>query len=176
MTIKLGIKKRFIILYNHFASKNALLVAVISEFCTSLLHTLNQAIVTADTVETNLAKIARAFVELIFCPDALALYRLVIAESRDFPELGQLVYDSSAQAVLRCLGDYLRQVKHSGHVELVEPEFAADAFFSLLKGDRHFQCLLGIKPPPTTEEKQALVEKTLRFYLRGIGYIPEFME
>jgi TetR/AcrR family transcriptional repressor of mexJK operon len=160
-------------LYNHFSSKDALLEAVIAQFCSSLLQTLNQAVATVDNLETNLYKIATAFVELIFCADALAMYRLVIAESRDFPQLGQLVYDSSAQAVLKCLGDYLRQLNSNGQFSKMEPEFTADAFFSLLKGDRHFQCLLGLKTPPTTVEKQVLVEKTVAFYLRGIGYVVE---
>ncbi len=157
-------------LYNHFASKDELLEAVITQFCSALLQTMNQVIIAEDNLENNLNKIANAFVDLIFCADALALYRLVIAESRDFPRLGQLVYDSGAQAVLKCLGDYLNT---SGQFCSIAPEFAADAFFSLLKGDRHFQCLLGLKPPPTTVEKQQLVEKTVAFYLRGIGYVLE---
>ncbi len=160
-------------LYNHFSSKDALLEAVIVQFCEQLLQTMNHAVSAEESLENNLHNIASAFVELIFCADALALYRLVIAESLDFPALGQLVYDSGARAVLKCLENYLNQLHHSGQFCLVETEFAADAFFSLLKGDRHFQCLLGLKPPPTAVEKQVLVTKTVAFYLRGICYAIE---
>jgi len=151
-------------LYNHFENKNALLAAVIAQFCESLLFTMNQAVTAADSVENNLYKIATAFVAFIFREDALALYRLVIAESHTFPELGQLVYDSSVQAVLKCLEAYLSQLPSC----TIEPAFAADAFFSLLKGDWHFQCLLGIKSLPNETEKQQLVEKAVAFYLQGL--------
>lgn len=155
-------------LYNHFENKNALLTAVIAQFCEGLLTTMNQAVTTIDSVENNLYKIATAFVAFIFREDALALYRLVIAESHAFPELGQRVYDSSAQAVLQCLEAYLKQLNQQSPFAAIEPAFAADAFFSLLKGDWHFQCLLGIKPLPTEVEKQQLVEKAVAFYLQGL--------
>jgi TetR/AcrR family transcriptional repressor of mexJK operon len=161
-------------LYNYFDSKDALLAEVITQLCAALLQTMNQVTVELNNVESNLHKIASSFVELIFSEEALAMYRLVIAESRDFPELGQLVYDSSAQPVLTRLEHYLGQINNNGRINIANPTAAADAFFSLLKGDRHFQCLLGIKPPPSAVEKQELVNHTISFYLRGVLYANNF--
>lgn len=155
-------------LYNYFDSKNALLAEVISQLCSSLLETMNQAILEVNDVESNLKKIAQSFVDLIFTADALGLYRLVIAESRDFPGLGQLVYERSVLHILPQLESYLQQLNDSGYFNVTDTAFAADTFFSILKGDRHFQCLLGIKPVPDAAEKQQLINQAISFYLRGV--------
>jgi len=153
-------------LYNHFTSKNELFAAVVGELCTSLLQTLTLS--EDDDVEHSLQKIAASFVELLYSADGLAMYRLVVAESHEFPELGQLIYDNGARLALIQLETYLQQLQNSGCFYIPDTRFAADAFFSLLKGDLHFRCLLGIQAAPTEAEKTALCESAITFYLRGI--------
>lgn len=155
-------------LYNHFDSKNALFAAVISERCASLLQTMSQVTVKSDSVESNLTKIASAAVELIFSEEALAIYRLVVAESPDFPELGQLFYQSGPQTVLTQLEDYFRQLNAEDSFNIADPVFAADAFFSMLKGDLHLRCLLTETLRPCADEKNHLVAQVIAFYMRGI--------
>ena len=71
---------------------------------------MTQATIESDDVENNLTQIATSAVDLIYAEDALAIYRLVVAESPDFPELGQLFYQSGPQAALTQLEDYFRQL------------------------------------------------------------------
>ncbi|MFI3155011.1 MAG: TetR/AcrR family transcriptional regulator [Methylococcaceae bacterium] len=155
-------------LYNHFDSKNALLAAVIAELCESLLQTMIQVTIEPDDVENNLTQIATSAVDLIFAEDALAIYRLVIAESPDFPELGQLFYQSGPQTVLTQLEDYFRQLNAEGSFNIADPVFAADAFFSMLKGDLHLRCLLSKTIRPSADEKKRLVSQVIAFYMRGM--------
>ena len=155
-------------LYHYFDGKNTLLAEVISQLCGSVQETLSQAEMEENHVELNLKNIAKSFVDLIFTEEALGLYRLMIAESRDFPGLGILVYQSSARKILPQLENYLQQLNATGCYHIENPVFAADAFLSLLKGDWHFQCLLGIKPRPSEAEKQTLINQAVDFYLRGI--------
>ncbi|MFI3186180.1 MAG: TetR/AcrR family transcriptional regulator [Methylococcaceae bacterium] len=155
-------------LYKHFDSKNDLLAAVISELCESLLQTLTQVTVESDDVESNLTKIAASAVELIYTEDALAIYRLVIAESPDFPELGQLFYQSGPQAVLTQLEDYFRRLNAGGQFNIADPVFAADTFFSMLKGDLHLRCLLTKTLRPSADEKIRLASQVVAFYLRSM--------
>ena len=160
-------------LYNHFDSKNDLLAAVISGLCRSLLQTMTQATIESDDVENALKKIATSVVDLIFAEDALAIYRLVVAESQDFPELSQLFYESGPQAALTQLEDYLRRLNASGRFNIADPAFAADAFFSMLKGDLHSRCLLTKTRRPSAEEKKRLVTQVISFYMRGILHADE---
>jgi TetR/AcrR family transcriptional regulator, mexJK operon transcriptional repressor len=158
-------------LYHYFSGKEALFAEVISRLCSSVLQTVNQVTVQLNNIENNLTQIAGAFVDLIFTEQALAMYRLVIAESHYFPELGRLVYKSSALPLLARLENYLQQLCANGLIEKVNFTQAADVFFSLLKGDLHFQCLLGTKPPPDSREKQQLVNHAVHFYLQGVIHV-----
>lgn len=155
-------------LYNHFDSKNALLAAVISELCESLLQTMTQATIESDDVENNLTQIATSAVDLIYAEDALAIYRLVVAESPEFPELGQLFYASGPQTALTQLEDYFRRLNASGSFNIADPVFAADAFFSMLRGDLHVRCLLTKTLRPSDDDKKRLVSRVIAFYLRGM--------
>ncbi|MCK9397258.1 MAG: TetR/AcrR family transcriptional regulator [Methylobacter sp.] len=155
-------------LYNHFDSKSALLAAVISDRCESLLQTMTQVTIESGDVENNLTQIAASAVELIYTEEALAIYRLVVAESPDFPELGQLFYQSGPQAVLTQLEDYFRRLNATGDFSIIDPVFAADAFFSMLKGDLHVRCLLSKTLRPSADEKKRLISLVIAFYMRGI--------
>ena len=155
-------------LYNHFDSKNALLAAVISELCESLLQTMTQATIESDDVENNLTQIATSAVDLIYAEDALAIYRLVVAESPEFPELGQLFYSSGPQTALTQLENYFRRLNASGSFNIADPVFAADAFFSMLRGDLHVRCLLTKTLRPSDDDKKRLVSRVIAFYLRGM--------
>ncbi len=155
-------------LYNHFDSKHDLFAAVIRQLCNGLLQTMTQTLSTRDDVAKNLEKIATAFVELLYSADGLAIYRLVIAEAHEFPQLGQMVYDNGAKLAIEQLTHYLQQLHDNQQFNISNPYFAADAFFSLLKGDLHFRCLLGIQTIPTSVEKTHLIHAATDFYLRGI--------
>lgn len=156
-------------LYKYFAGKNDLLAAVIGELCTSLLQTMDELSMDSASVEHNLKKIAAAFVDLIFAEESLAIYRLVIAECYAFPELGRLVYESGPKNALMQLERYLEHINTHQHITIPDVAFAADAFFSLLKNDLHFQCLLGIKAPPSAEEKTLLITQAVNLYRQGLA-------
>lgn len=155
-------------LYHHFENKDALFAAVIFEICKSLLDTMTEIAPESKNVEGHLRRIAEAFVDLIFTDKALAIYRLIIAECRHFPELGRLVYDSAPKIALRQLEKYLQTLQCDKRFTITDVAFSADAFFSLLKGDLHFKCLLGISPLPSAEQKRALIDEVIAFYMRGI--------
>jgi TetR/AcrR family transcriptional repressor of mexJK operon len=157
-------------LYNYFDSKNDLLVAVVHEICASIVQAVTQTLSTTDDIKSNLRKIASTLVDVIYSTGGLAIHRLLLAESHEFPELGQMVYDKGVRPTLEQLETYLQQLNDSGHFSIPAPSFAADAFFSLLEGKLHFRCLLGVQPPPNEAEKIQLIESAIAFFLRGIGY------
>jgi TetR/AcrR family transcriptional repressor of mexJK operon len=154
-------------LYKYFSSKDMLLAAVIDELCTDLWQTMDEVAMDLDSIENNLKKIGSAFVDFIFSEQGLALYRLVVAECNDFPELGELVYKTGPKAALSQLEHYLSEINQQDQVKVTDIAFAADSFFSLLKGELHFQCLLGIKPLPSTIEKEQHIQQVVIFFLQG---------
>lgn len=157
-------------LYNHFDSKNDLLVAVIQGICVSIVQTVAQTLSTTDDIKSNLRKIASALVNVIYSTGGLAVHRLLITESHEFPELGQMVYEKGVRPTLEQFENYLQQLNDNGQFSIPDPNFAADAFFSLLEGKSHFRCLLGVQPPLDETEKKQLIESAIAFFLEGIGH------
>jgi TetR/AcrR family transcriptional repressor of mexJK operon len=153
-------------LYKYFSSKDMLLAAVIDELCIDLWQTMDEVSMDS-SIEDNLKKIAMAFVDFIFSEQGLAIYRLVVAECNDFPELGELVYKTGPKTALSQLEDYLSEINQQDQVRVTDIAFAADSFFSLLKGEQHFQCLLGIKPLPSAIEKQRHINQVVTLFIQG---------
>lgn len=158
-------------LYKYFDSKDVLLAAVIENLCLNLFQIVDDASTETENIENSLKKIASAFVGLIFSDDALGMYRLIVAECRDFPQLGQLVYDSAPKIVNTELITYLESLNQLDEVTILDVSFAADTFISLLKGELHFQCLLGIRAIPTPEEKKAHVEQVVKYFIQGFVHV-----
>ena len=89
-------------LYRHFPSKEALFQGVITAMCEAMRVAIEQAphASAQRPAAERLAGELHAFVAALLAPDALALYRLIVAESWRFPELGQ-VFDQSGMQVIR---------------------------------------------------------------------------
>jgi len=157
-------------LYQYFDNKHDLLAACITEYCSELLQLMDETTISPDSVETSLETIANVFFDLVFDAKGLALYRIVIAECSDFPEFGEKVYASGPKIGLQILQQYLESINQLGIFNIRDTKFSADVFFSLIKGERHFQCLLGIRPVPTAEEKQKIIAQAVKFYIQGFLY------
>ncbi|QPK64620.1 TetR/AcrR family transcriptional regulator [Methylomonas sp. LL1] len=157
-------------LYNHFKSKQDLFAAVIECQCQALLNTLNSVQTEADDPVVGLSAIAHAFVDLVYADEALQLYRLIIAEQQQFPELGELIYRSGPVPVLRLMSSYLAKLHERNIVNISDLETSSHLFLDMLNGDQHFRCLLGLQTGLTNQEKQRLVDSVVAFFLKGHGY------
>jgi len=157
-------------LYKYFSSKNDLLATVLDELCGSLWQSMEGVPIDSESVEHNLTKIASAFVDLIFSNEGLAIYRLIVAECNNFPELGKLVYETGPKSALSQLEQYLNSINQREQINIKDPGFAADSFFSLLKCDLHFQCLLGVKAVPSVEEKKDLINQVVAIFIQVFLY------
>lgn len=157
-------------LYSHFKSKQDLFAAVIAGQCESLLGTLERSPSEFQDPVTGLKAIAREIVDLIYASQSLKLYRLIIAEQQHFPELGPQVYRSSAEPVLRQLSSYLAELRASGVLKITDVAVSSRLFLSMLKGDEHFRCLLGVQSGLNEAEKDAMIDAAVSLFLKGHGY------
>jgi len=155
-------------LYKYFDSKHALLVAVVEELCQAVSQTMDESLPTEiDGIDSYLKQVALSFMDLIYSKEGLAIHRLIIAECHAFPELGELIYQAGPQNLFTQLENYLQSLNNMDEFNMSDTAFVAKAFFGLLTGDLHLQCLLNIKSLPSTAEKQAYINKTVPFYIQG---------
>lgn len=157
-------------LYKHFKGKQALFAAVIEAHCQTLLSAVKTQQAQHLDPEAGLKAIAHAFIDTLYAEDALQLYRLMIAEQQQFPELGQLVFTVGAEPVLAQLAAYLEELDRQGILGINDITLASQLFFGMLKGDCHLRCLLGLQNGLSDLEKQQLIDASVALFLKGYGY------
>lgn len=157
-------------LYNHFKGKQELFAAVIASQCESLLSTLAEVQTEIGNPMAGLRAIAGAFVDLIYAEEALQLYRLIIAEQQQFPELGELIYRAGPEPVLGQLSTYLAELNASGALRVDDVETSSRLFLDMLKGDQHFRCLLGLQEGLGEMSKRRLIDAAVSLFLKGHDY------
>ncbi len=146
-------------LYNYFPGKPALFAAVVGRVCEHIAATVDTAVTDDGDLEADLEIIARAYVDVIYAPDSLALYRVIIAELANFPELGQLAYESGAIPLKHAIERYLRGVRPAAGVRFPDVKEAARVLIGLLSGDEFHRCLLGLAPTLAPRERGRLVKR-----------------
>jgi TetR/AcrR family transcriptional repressor of mexJK operon len=147
--------------YRHFGSKEELFAGVITELC--------QRIVAEDLVEIfarepreALRAFARKMTDIVFARDTTELHRIVIAESRRFPKLGALFYETGPQACIDALEDYFVRHKGDRRFKVENPRRSAEEFLELLRGYSHLKMLLGIEKAPSARDIEARIESAVR--------------
>lgn len=159
-------------LYSHFGGKQELFAAVISGECETLLNTLARAQTEHLAAADGVKAIARAFVDLLYADEALRLYRLIIAERTQFPELGVLAYRSGPEPVLRLLAAYLGELAAGRALTIPDVDASSKMLLGMLQNDAHLRCLFGLQSGLSEEEKTRLIDAAVALFLRGHAYRP----
>ncbi|QQG37066.1 MAG: TetR/AcrR family transcriptional regulator [Micavibrio aeruginosavorus] len=154
-------------LYSHFKDKGDLFGAVINGRCCSLMKSLYEHVNAEESIETSLRAIAESFFDLIYAAEAISLYRIIISELNQFPMLGQTLYSEGPTKILCLLSAFFAQQNEKGVLSLDDPEMAARLFLSMLKGDYHMQCLLGIKQSISPEERARIIDAAIPLFIAG---------
>ncbi len=134
-----GVSKQTI--YARYACKHDLLAAVVHQVAEEIVGALKPG--AAGAGET-LAKFGEGFVEVVFDTRRVAMLRLIIAESAQFPELAQRYYESGPAFVRTQLAAYLEGEMRAGRLALADTRAAASQFLGLIMGADHLAALMGL--------------------------------
>lgn len=158
-----GVSKQTI--YNHFRSKDELFKAIITDMTTTLMAPLSTWEAAKSTPERQLRSFARDFFTLMLRPSSLAFYRLIVAESARFPELGATIFAAGAGRLIRVLAEYLAWETKKGSLRVEDPERAAEMFLGMLSGRVQLRALLGVSGSLTEMELERRVEHSVSSFL-----------
>lgn len=150
--------------YRHFGSKEELFAGVIIELCQRIVAE-DLAEIFAREPRQALRAFARKMTDIVFARDTTELHRIVIAESRRFPKLGALFYETGPQACIDALGDYFVRNKDDRRFRVENPRRAAEEFLELLRGYSHLKMLLGIEKAPSARDIDARIDSAVRHVL-----------
>lgn len=119
-------------LYQHYTSKDALFLAIFNE--ADLMKELSAVAFPDFTlpVASVLHRIGLKFILTLLEPERLNLIRTALAETRRFPEIGNIIYEKAVAAVSGHLARYLEQLSAEGILNARDAVFTARAFLGQL--------------------------------------------
>jgi AcrR family transcriptional regulator len=131
-------------LWSYFRSKEELFAAVVEQLSASFRSELDGSLTVSGDLTVTLTTFCGRFLRAIQTPDAVATWRLVMAESSRFPEVGRIFYERAASHTERLLVDFLRLRIESGELVAKDPVRMARNLYSLCAG-RQTRMLLGVE-------------------------------
>jgi len=155
--------------YNHFADKESLFAAAVTECCAQLLP--HQLFVPDPKlpVPEALFQIARPFVDLMMDERAICLHRVMISQAGQDRRLSEIFFAAGPRAILMEMESFLIEATSSGYLHVAAPGRASEHFFCLLKGLGHMRVLVGLAEPPSVAERDAHVREVVQVFLRAFA-------
>jgi AcrR family transcriptional regulator len=158
-----GVSKKTI--YARYPTKDALLIAVVTDLVSRLHDRVIAAMGTAqgdpDHVLTSFGtQVARSWAE----PEEVGLYRLIISEATRFPQMAS-IYRDAMRRFRTTLADYLREQNDLGTLTIPDPDAASHQFGMLVYGEVREDALLG--DAITDDAIAAVVQRSVNVFLNG---------
>jgi AcrR family transcriptional regulator len=119
--------------YHRFSDKSALFAAVVHRIIKRLRPAAGIPLTEAVDLQTVLERLATLILRAALSPQAVALHRLIIAESARFPELVEvLAREGATEEAITLIAGALEREAKEGRLELDDTVFAAQQFLQMV--------------------------------------------
>ena len=160
-----GVSKRTV--YSHFQNKAALFAAVMVDLCQRLVGPCPLGEHWTGAPSEVLPVAGRWFLSLITSPEAIALQRVVMAESVRVPELGEVYMETGPKVIIGRGAQYLTDQNALGALDVANVEAAAAQFIELVRAPIFLPLSLGLRPPPDTDEIERTAGHAVSMFLKA---------
>jgi TetR/AcrR family transcriptional regulator, mexJK operon transcriptional repressor len=154
-------------LYSLFGGKQGLFEALVNERSRQIFERFYAKDLLDRPPADVLVDLGIHYLEVVTTPDALGMYRLVLAEGTFMKELAERFWDAGPERARTLLADYFEKQILRGTLRMKSPEQAAQQFWGMLLGNFHLKCLLGLRESPGPEEIEAFVRTAVSWFLDG---------
>jgi TetR/AcrR family transcriptional regulator, mexJK operon transcriptional repressor len=154
-------------LYALFGGKQGLFEAIVAERSTSILGSFSAEPFGEHPPEQFLLRFGIRYLTIIMTPEAVALYRLVVAESGARKELGELFWRSGPATGRQLLSQYFEVWMGRGVLRIDDAERVASRFLGMLLGTMHVEMVMGLRGAPPPAEIEDSVKRTVKHFLDG---------
>jgi TetR/AcrR family transcriptional regulator, mexJK operon transcriptional repressor len=154
-------------LYALFGGKQGLFEAIVAERNAEMFRPLRAEGQLDRAPEDVLVEIGIRFVQMVLAPDAIGVFRLVVAEGPSMRELSERFWDLGPARTIDAFEGYFAEQSRRGVLRVDDAKQAARQLQGILLGNFHMQCLLGVREPPSPEEIRAFVKTAVTRFLDG---------
>jgi TetR/AcrR family transcriptional repressor of mexJK operon len=153
--------------YHRFADKAALFSAVVHRIIDRLRPPAQVPLVSGGSLREILLRLAQLMLQGALTPQAVALHRLIVAESARFPELAVIVSEQGGrqEAISLVAGLLEREVK-AQRLEVADPAFAAEQFLQMIISLPQRRAM-GLGKPMTPREIDTWAGDNVDLFLYG---------
>lgn len=128
--------------YARYRDKDALFSAVLRRLIARWLMPIRDFRSSKSELEPMLLEFARHFLESALVPQAVAIYRIIIAEAERRPEFGRLAHREGRQPAVRAVAAVL--ARFARQLRVRDLELAAEQFISVVVDSRLRIAALGL--------------------------------
>jgi AcrR family transcriptional regulator len=152
--------------YHRFDDKAALFAAVVHRIIEQLRPPPEVPLLEGATLQEILRRLAGLILRAALSAQAMALHRLVTAESVRFPNLVRAVYDEGAQEATVLIGDLLARELRDPRLTVELRSFAAAQFLHMVVAQPQRR-IMGLGAPMTPSELDTWADDTVNLFLNG---------
>lgn len=153
--------------YHRFDDKPALFAAVVHRVIERLRPPASVPLIEGADLTAMLERLAGMILRAALSPQAIALHRLVVAQSARFPELAAVVArDGATEEAIKLIGGLLEREARKNHLQVDDAAFAAELFLHMVIGLPQRRAM-GLGAPMSARELAAWPRKVVRLFLNG---------
>jgi len=153
--------------YHRFDDKAALFSAVVHRIIDRLHPPADVPLTIDGSLQNNLQRLAQLMLRGALTPQAVALHRLIVAESARFPELTAIAIEQGGrQEAITLVSGLLERAAHKEQFKLNNPVFAAQQFLQMVVSLPQRRAM-GLGMPMTPQEIDAWTGDTVNLFLNG---------
>ncbi|NHQ73289.1 TetR/AcrR family transcriptional regulator [Roseovarius gahaiensis] len=152
-------------LYSYFPDKRLLFSEVARLECNRQAEEALQEVGQDDPVEDVLHEAADRIVRFFLSDFGQQVFRICVAESHRFPELGCRFYASGPAMVRERLSQVLTPYVNKGVLKIDDMDLAANQFGELCKSDLFVRCLCGVCTDVTEADIKRVTDGAVEMFL-----------
>jgi AcrR family transcriptional regulator len=154
-------------IYSFFGSKEGVFGALMDERAEHILAGFSDVkIGNVVDVCTALADIAQRYMDVVMNPDAIGLYRLILAEGPRLPDRVHTFYRVNQNRLTTHVANVLRVWAKQNRISVDDPDRIATQFLDVVRGELHLRVMAGLPPDDLPNAIQGNVIHAARTFWR----------
>ncbi len=156
-------------LYSYFADKRLLFLEVAKVECCRQVSEAEGKVGVDVKLKDALIIVATTLVEFFTSNFYLRMFRVIVAETERFPELGRQFYETGPLVGRARMVEYLQEAEARGELKIDDKELASDMFCEMCRADLFTQRLFGITDKVTLAQKDRVIKGAVAMFMARYG-------